>query len=247
MSWLPIHRNAIRLANHPDQVERGNVENEKKTRTRPSSLDTRIAIIEAAERLFADQGVEAVSMRTISEEAGQRNSSSVQYHFDDRMGLLRAIFEYREGQLDAARALLLTAAREHGHLSDVRWLLRVMFYPEFRHHVDCDGLPFIKLHAQYLANLRPRGILHPVDYECPSTVAYRETIALLRQKLNFLTDSQFMMRLESVGAMFLGALMQQSLRLEQGNEHAATLFATLLEMMAAAITVPPWDFSFLDE
>lgn len=219
---------------------------DRKSRTRTASTETRIAIIEAAERLFADEGVEAVSMRTISEVAGQRNSSSVQYHFADRMGLLRAIFEYREGQLDGPRATLLAAAREHGHVTDVRSLLRVMFYPEFRHYLDCSGLPFIKLHAQYLANLRPRGIMHPVDYECPSTVAYREAIALLRQKLNFLTDSQFMMRLESVGAMFLGALMQQSVRLDEGTEHPATLFATLLEMMAAAITVPPWDFSFID-
>ena len=52
-----------------------------------------------------------------------------------------------------------------------------------------------------------------------------------------------MMRLESVGAMFLGALMQHAARIEKDQEHSPTLFAILLEMMAAAITVPPWDFS----
>ena len=210
---------------------------------RPSTMETRVAIIEAAERLFANDGIEAVSMRTISDAAGQRNISSVQYHFTDRMGLLTAIFEYREGEMDKARAKLLAVAREHQHLSDVRWLLRVMYYPEFRHAFDNDGLAYVRLHAQYLANLRPRGILHPVDYDSPSTIAYREAIGLLRQKLNFLTAEQFTMRLEATGAMYLGALIQYGTRPDADAEHLPSLFETLLEMIAVAITVPPWDFS----
>jgi len=52
---------------------------------------TRDRIIEAAEQLFADRGIRGVSLREITQAAGQRNNTALQYHFGDRDGLLRAI------------------------------------------------------------------------------------------------------------------------------------------------------------
>ena len=48
------------------------------------------AIIEAAERLFAKHGIDGVSMRQISQEAGSGNHFSVQYHFGDKKALAEA-------------------------------------------------------------------------------------------------------------------------------------------------------------
>ena len=214
---------------------------------RPSTEETRIKIMEAGERLFGEQGIEAVAMRAISIEAKQRNTASVQYHFGDRTGLLKAIFEYREGQFDAMRADIVARGREFDQLGDIRWLLRALYYPYFRHYTERSGLPYIRLHFQYLANLRPRGVLHPVDYDCPSSIYLREVVARLQKKLNFLNLQQFTMRLEATGSMFLGALMQHAARPLEPVMHAAvhcpSLFETLLEMMAASMTVPPWNFS----
>lgn len=210
---------------------------------RPSTEETRLKIMEAAERLFGEQGIDTVALRTISTAARQRNNFSVQYHFGDRLGLLKAIFEYREAQLDTVRAGLMKLGRENDRLGDIRWLLRTCFYPNFHHFTKHDGLPYIRLHFQYLANLRPRGVPHPVDYESPGTVFLRETIQRMKIKLNFLTSEQFHMRLEAVGSMFLAALMQQAARTPGTEVHYPSLFETQLEMMAAAMTVPPWDFS----
>lgn len=207
-----------------------------------ASQETQVKIMEAAERLFGEEGIESIPLRTVALAADQRNTNSVQYHFGDRLGLLRAIFEYREGQLDVMRGALLAEGREHHHLNDIRWLLRVCFYPNFRHLIDNDGLAYIRLHAQYLTNLRPRGVAHPVDYDSPATVHFRDAIGRLARKLNFLSRPQFYMRLESVGAMFLSALIQHAGRPEWPEMDYAALFENLLEMMAAAITVPPWDF-----
>jgi hypothetical protein len=143
------------------------------------------------------------------------------------------------------RGALLDQGREHRQLSDVRWLLRVCFLPNFRHFTDNAGLPYIKLHAQYLANLRPRGVPHPVDYDCPSTLHFRDAIARLANKLSFLTPDQFNMRLESVGAMFLGAVIQQASRPDGWEVNYPAFFETILDMMAAAMTVPPWAFEEL--
>ena len=69
--------------------------------------DARSALIEAAERLFAERGVEAVSLRDVSAAAGQRNHSAAQYHFGDRAGLIAAVYEARMSLVNERRAGLL--------------------------------------------------------------------------------------------------------------------------------------------
>ena len=62
----------------------------RSSRTDRASL-TREAILVAAERLFADHGVFAVSNRQVSEAAGQGNNAAVGYHFGTKIDLVRAI------------------------------------------------------------------------------------------------------------------------------------------------------------
>ncbi|BBZ68091.1 TetR family transcriptional regulator [Mycolicibacterium insubricum] len=52
---------------------------------------TREAILAAAERLFAEDGIAAVSNRQISEAAGCGNNTAVGYHFGTKADLIRAI------------------------------------------------------------------------------------------------------------------------------------------------------------
>jgi AcrR family transcriptional regulator len=71
--------------------------------------ETQELLIVTAERLFAQRGIDAVSLREIGEEAGQRNSAVVNYYFGDRAGLIRAIFEYREVELELRQHELIDA------------------------------------------------------------------------------------------------------------------------------------------
>ncbi|MFJ5172441.1 TetR/AcrR family transcriptional regulator [Streptomyces griseoviridis] len=66
-------------------------------------LDTRVALMAAAERLFAEHGLGAVSNRQIAEAAGQRNVTAVSYHFGGRTGLLRAIMTDHGERVDVIR------------------------------------------------------------------------------------------------------------------------------------------------
>lgn len=65
------------------------------TAARPLRSDrsetTRELLLAAAERLFAERGMYAVSNRQISEAAGQGNNAAACYHFGARTDLLRAI------------------------------------------------------------------------------------------------------------------------------------------------------------
>ena len=60
-----------------------------------------------AERLFAAHGVDAVSLRRITREAGQRNSTAVGYHFGSRDGLLLAVLAHHLEHVWLRRQTLL--------------------------------------------------------------------------------------------------------------------------------------------
>lgn len=74
----------------------------------PSSEDTtREQLMDAAEVLFVEHGIENVSLRAIGRHAGQRNQSALQYHFENRDGLLDAILRRRMAQLERRRSQLV--------------------------------------------------------------------------------------------------------------------------------------------
>jgi len=56
--------------------------------------EKQIQIIETAERLFADKGFDATSVRDIAEEAGV-NVAMISYYFGSKEKLLEALFTYR--------------------------------------------------------------------------------------------------------------------------------------------------------
>lgn len=58
-----------------------------------SGEPTRLKIIEAAEAVFADRGLDAATFAEINELAEQRNNSAAQYHFGDRMVLLEEVVD----------------------------------------------------------------------------------------------------------------------------------------------------------
>ncbi len=61
----------------------------------------------AAERLFAEHGIEGVSLRQIGSAAGNANNSAVRYHFGSKDALIRAILGYRLPGLHQRRIQLI--------------------------------------------------------------------------------------------------------------------------------------------
>jgi AcrR family transcriptional regulator len=76
---------------------------------------TKEVIVLVAERLFAQHGINGVSLRQIGAAAGTSNNSAVQYHFGSKDGLIEAIFGYRVPGIHQRRALLI-AERQPGDL-----------------------------------------------------------------------------------------------------------------------------------
>ncbi|WP_409465047.1 TetR/AcrR family transcriptional regulator [Amycolatopsis sp. GA6-003] len=63
-------------------------------------------LIAAAERLFAEHGVGAVSLRTVMQEA-RTNVAAIHYHFGSKEGLLDAVLRSRLGQVTGERKAVL--------------------------------------------------------------------------------------------------------------------------------------------
>jgi AcrR family transcriptional regulator len=86
-------------------------------------VSARIRILEAAERRFAEDGIEAVSLRQIAAESGQRNTSAVAYHFGSKAALVAALYEHRMTPINARRLEFLAAHAEAGVPTYVRALV----------------------------------------------------------------------------------------------------------------------------
>src|SRR6201987_1703748 len=71
------------------------------------SSATREALLLAAERLFAERGMYAVSNRQISEAANQGNNAAACYHFGTRTDLLRAIESKHRAPIEEIRGHML--------------------------------------------------------------------------------------------------------------------------------------------
>lgn len=87
---------------------------------------TRVALIEAAERLIAKKGLADVSTREILQEAGQRNQSALQYHFGSKDGLISATINERTKQIDQLRLKMI------GNLDgepDLRQIFELLILP----------------------------------------------------------------------------------------------------------------------
>lgn len=68
-------------------------------------------ILNTAERLFAEHGIENVSLRTINAEAGY-SAAALHYHFGSRDQLLEALLQNRQEPVMALRAELLAMLAE---------------------------------------------------------------------------------------------------------------------------------------
>src|SRR5882757_5508667 len=118
--------------------------------------DTRSQLISAAERLFAERGVDGVSLNEINRDAGQRNASALQYHFSDRAGLLKAVMDKHGPDVDARRDVLLQQYRDAGQ-ADLRALAAALVLPVAAKLSDPDGgREFLRIFAELVNRPDPQ-------------------------------------------------------------------------------------------
>ncbi|EHP44563.1 regulatory protein TetR [Cupriavidus basilensis OR16] len=86
----------------------------------PLESETARRMLEIAERLFAEHGVELVPLRQIVVEAGQRNRSALHYHFGSREALVSQLLNLRLNHINKVRHRYLDEVDAAGLGGDVR-------------------------------------------------------------------------------------------------------------------------------
>jgi AcrR family transcriptional regulator len=133
--------------------------------------DTRARLVEAAERLFAEHGVDGVSLREINREAGARNAVAIQYHFTDRAGVLRAVLDKHMPSVEARRHAVLDQYEAEG-TPDLRVLAGALVRPLAAELSEpAGGREFLRIHADLLN--RPRPAVDPGALDDPGHSLYR--------------------------------------------------------------------------
>jgi AcrR family transcriptional regulator len=114
-------------------------------------FDTRLALMRAAEQLFAQQGVDRVSLREIAIAAGQRNVSAATYHFGSKRELIEAILERHSLPIqDTWRPVLLADETDALGLAP---LLEIVVRPLVAKIDDPDGgRCYLELCAELVAS-----------------------------------------------------------------------------------------------
>lgn len=98
---------------------------------------TRERILDAAERLYAEHGVHAVSNRAVAEAAGQGNNAVVGYHFGTKADLVQALIRRRATEVDRIRDRMV---RQVGPDADLRDWVDCLVWP-VAEHLEALGSP----------------------------------------------------------------------------------------------------------
>jgi AcrR family transcriptional regulator len=204
----------------------------------PDATATREKLLDAAARLFAERGVDNVSIAEIVREAGQRNASAVQYHFGNRNEVLRAVLARHVPEIAALRLELLDLARA-APAEDVRSVAEAIVRPVTE---------FARLGWRERAYLQVgfelTGALERTTKEIRELMEHTAGPAawdLLRERCAGVPDDLWVER-QTICINFVGrAAAERARRLERGERPALTderFVENLVEMVIAAMTAP---------
>lgn len=95
----------------------------------PARVPAAEQIKKTALRLFAERGVDGVTVREIAAAAGQKNHGAVGYYFGSKEALVRAIVVDGAIALDRDRNAALDRIEAEGGPSSIRDIVNVLIYP----------------------------------------------------------------------------------------------------------------------
>ena len=203
------------------------------SRTEPR--DGRTSIIVTAEKLFAEYGLHGISLRQISDAAGQKNTSAIQYHFGSRDGLVEAVFAHRMSVINPRRQAALDKLEASGRLGDVRALVSVMVWPmaeELRPRAEGNH------YVQFL-NRAMREKHLAVELTPPELMtAWFSTIEHVRTAIRYLPDEIVDIRMLLASQQLISGLAEFEADGAGETERLDFMVEALIDMIASGIAAP---------
>jgi AcrR family transcriptional regulator len=206
----------------------------ERKRIDPRRETTRAKLIDSAEEMFAEAGIEGVSLRQIGIAIGSANTTVIAYHFGSKEALIEAILQDRMPQLEARRAELLTIAEQEGQSLDIEALNRIQCLPLFEmknakgHHCFAGFLGSVG-RADWTKMRMAIDRSFPVTKELERRIAN----ALPKKTLPFLEERTF-----AAIAVITIVLQRIDRTCPHDRRRAERMFADAMRMVTALITAP---------
>jgi AcrR family transcriptional regulator len=192
-----------------------------------------LALILAAERLFAERGIEGVSLRQINQAANQKNIAAAHYHFGSRDGLVHAVLRHRWLRLDCRRAEMLNRT---SRTKDIRFYLEAFIEPLAEELLPREeGNHYLRFISQY-------SRFH-LDIEAVKSVtpAGVQIYAEIEKFLSYLPEHVRSFRIHHLINLIHSILARTEEQLANGELDRASLSLTsanMIDMLASAMTAP---------
>jgi AcrR family transcriptional regulator len=139
---------------------------ETRSRRSPRGDNTREAILTAAERLFAEHGITAVSHRQIVAASRQGNGAAIGYHFGTKTDVVRAIEDRHGDHIESLRTRTISGMGSSPGLRD--WVACLVL--PLTDRLSAIGTPswYARFAAQVLTDPTYRRIIIKNSFESAS-------------------------------------------------------------------------------
>ncbi|MBU6249117.1 MAG: TetR/AcrR family transcriptional regulator [Xanthomonadaceae bacterium] len=205
------------------------------------AVETRRRLLEAAEHLFVEQGVEGLSMRQITARAGT-NLAAVNYHFGSKETMLRELLSQRLDRLNEERLQLLDACETAGPAPDCETILGILFVPAMQLGRDPQAGPaFLRLLGRVYSDASPFIRDHLRQHYRPIFGRFFEAFG---RALPHVPRSELGLRLHFALKSLSGVLATDDMdelvaELSMGQPiNDAELLARLVALVSPALTAP---------
>lgn len=170
---------------------------------RKDTAATRKRIIDTAEKLFAERGVDNTSLLDIAKAAQQKNRSALQYHFTNKQGLLDAVLD-KHAEGIAARRIAMLDELEARDDQTLYQLIEALVLPVAAQLDDKDGgHAFLKIHSQLMTTENYRELRKHRDSNAPDIQRFQ---ILLAQHINTHDPENVRARVMLMGCLLIHGL-----------------------------------------
>lgn len=205
-----------------------------------ATADTRDQLKKVAMRLFAQRGVDGVTVRDIVNASGQRNAASIHYYFGTKEALVRELILDGAQRIDGRRHAALDALEAGERPATLRQVLKALVDSSFAEGDEGAGS-----YLQFIAMLRMQHrdvFIDVLDDQWNS--AYQRALKWLERYLNHLPRRILKQRLAFMGIYLGAALAEREAAMADPQRQQSSLkgrftLENLVDTLEAMLLAPP--------
>jgi AcrR family transcriptional regulator len=191
---------------------------------------TRDRLLDAAERLLAERGLAATSVRAVCAEAGA-NVAAVHYHFGSKDALADAVLERRMGELTKRRLAMLEPLESQAR-PPTRAVVEALVRPLADFARDPDGAG--RSYVRFLAGLEATNESDRIGFAFAPQ--YARLAPVLERSLPGVAPGVVAFRLDLVSAPLLAALADPDRALRHWRDRSPARYDDLVDALVDAVT-----------